>query len=144
MQLVIVRSYVEVAQSPEGLFKLLTSPEGAKILDDTTNHTDPPLATLDWQDRQVDYLPSPCDQLTVYIYALGLCIHGLSDRVLPLSVHPEMQKALQCCHLHDGGCVLYLPSSVSMLALLCCRGLKHSSIIPAAELQSRLSCCMQG
>lgn len=51
VQLVIVRSYTEVQLSSEELFMLLTSEEGAKILDDTTNHTDPPLATLDWKGR---------------------------------------------------------------------------------------------
>ena len=51
VQLVIVRSYAEVSQSSGDLYKLLTSAEGAKILDDTTNHTDPPLETLQWHDR---------------------------------------------------------------------------------------------
>ena len=51
VQLVIVRSYAEVSQSSGDLFKLLASADGAKILDDTTNHTDPPLATLQWHDR---------------------------------------------------------------------------------------------
>ena len=53
----IIRSYIEVPQSSEGLFKLLTSAEGAKILDDTTNHTDAPLEVLKWQDRQALLLP---------------------------------------------------------------------------------------
>lgn len=52
MQLVMVRSYVELPQSSRGLFNLLTSPEGATILDDTTSHTDPPLEVLKWHDRQ--------------------------------------------------------------------------------------------
>ena len=51
MQLVIVRSYTEVQLSSGELFTLLASEEGAKILDDTTNHTDPPLATLHWKGR---------------------------------------------------------------------------------------------
>ena len=56
VQLVIVRSYTEVQLSSEELFTLLTSDEGAKILDDTTNHTDPPLATLDWKSRYMHYV----------------------------------------------------------------------------------------
>ena len=56
MQLVIMRSYIEVPQSSAGLFELLGSAEGAKILDDTTNHTDAPLEILHWQDRHVPLL----------------------------------------------------------------------------------------
>ena len=55
MQLVIVRSYTEVQLSSGELFTLLASEEGAKILDDTTNHTDPPLATLDWKGRYMHH-----------------------------------------------------------------------------------------
>ncbi|CAL5222367.1 g4721 [Coccomyxa viridis] len=55
-KLVIMRSYVEVPQSSAGLFELLSSAEGAKVLDDTTNHTDAPLEILHWQDRaEVSY-----------------------------------------------------------------------------------------
>ena len=59
MQLVIMRSYIEVPQSSAGLFELLGSAEGAKILDDTTNHTDAPLEILHWQDRHVPLLSLP-------------------------------------------------------------------------------------
>ena len=69
MQLVIVRSYTEVRLSSGELFTLLASEEGAKILDDTTNHTDPPLATLHWKGRYMHcaalqnshpHAPAPC------------------------------------------------------------------------------------
>ena len=60
MQLVIMRSYIEVPQSAAGLFELLSSAEGAKILDDTTNHTDAPLEILHWQDRRATLLSLTC------------------------------------------------------------------------------------
>ena len=78
MQLVIMRSYVEVPESSVGLFKLLSSAEGAKVLDDTTNHTDAPLETLHWQDRQ----------------ALLLSIHALLVTMLVPCSHllPSLQS----------------------------------------------------
>ena len=51
LQLVMVRSAVEVDRSAADLFQLLTSSEGTDILDDTTTHDKDPYAELKWRDR---------------------------------------------------------------------------------------------
>lgn len=51
VQLVMVRSAVDVDRSAQSLFDLLTSPEGAHILDDTTTGNKDPVAHLTWRDR---------------------------------------------------------------------------------------------
>ena len=66
-----MRSYVEVPQSSVGLFGLLTSAEGAKILDDTTNHTDAPLEVLRWEDRRA--LPRSNSYPCIYYGMPGPC-----------------------------------------------------------------------
>jgi hypothetical protein len=50
MQLLLVRSTVDVDRSAQDLFELLTSAEGSSIIDDSTRH-DPPAEILQWQYR---------------------------------------------------------------------------------------------
>jgi hypothetical protein len=51
LQLLLIRSSVEVPRDAESLFKLLVSPDGSGIIDDTTNHTEGPYEVLSWRDR---------------------------------------------------------------------------------------------
>ncbi len=65
MQLLLVRSVVEVEKSAKDLFSLLTSAEGSDIIDDSTVH-DPPVEILQWDDRCLAQVLDP----TLVLYCL--------------------------------------------------------------------------
>ena len=56
VQLVMVRSAAVVDRSAKSLFDLLSSPEGAHVLDDTTTGDKEPVAHLTWRDRCSPFL----------------------------------------------------------------------------------------
>ncbi len=98
MQLVIMRSYVEVPQSSAGLFELLSSAEGAKVLDDTTNHTDAPLEILHWQDRRALLLSLTCVCVTNSQSAshMRVLLRFPLGQYIPC---PLIDRSLPACHV---------------------------------------------